>query len=602
MSDDTRAQAGPDGDGFFRLSETDKTFELRWRSGSLKYQDFKLLSEGGIAKLYSAFDENLRRTVVYKTLHDHLREDEIETQRFLREARVTANIAHPGTVPLYELGRDRNGNLFFTMKHVRGRDLRNIIDALHDGDPATTTAFPLPALIDILTRACETVAHAHSRGVIHRDLKPENILVDEFQDTNEVQYRLLSLLKGKDSSYTAVGDDDQSIYGWRGAKVGNILRFEKDYPSAKVIKLEENYRSTGSILEAANSVISNNKERLGKNLKTSSEQGEKIDLISVWDGIEEARKISIEIENLFSKGLRHDQMAVLVRAGHQTRLFEERFIDIGIPYKVIGAKFYERLEIRDVLAYLRVVQQPKDDLALERIINVPKRGLGSSTINLIHSYGRNNKVSFFSAIQQLLMTDELRPNVKRSLQCLVNQFIEWKNVSTKISHTDLALQVFEESGYLAYWQNDKSIDGEGRLENLKELINAMSGFENLSGFLEHISLVMDGDNEAEAGEVSLMTLHAAKGLEFDAVFLPGWEEGLFPSQRSIDELGMAGLEEERRLAYVGITRAKKRLYITFAANRQIHGLWQGSIPSRSVSYTHLRAHETPEHIEIRLQR
>ncbi|MDC0227977.1 UvrD-helicase domain-containing protein [Alphaproteobacteria bacterium] len=408
-------------------------------------------------------------------------------------------------------------------------------------------------------------------------------LVDEYQDTNTIQYLWLRLLVENTKNICCVGDDDQSIYGWRGARVGNILRFEKDYPSAKVIKLEENYRSTASILEAANSVISNNKERLGKNLKTSSEQGEKIDLISVWDGVEEARKISIEIENLFSKGLRHDQMAVLVRAGHQTRHFEERFIDIGIPYKVIGAKFYERLEIRDALAYLRVVQQPKDDLALERIINVPKRGLGSSTINLIHSYARKNELSFFSAIQQLLMTDEFRPNVKKSLQSLVDQFIEWKNVSTKISHTDLALKVFEESGYLAYWQNDKSIDGEGRLENLKELINAMSSFENLSGFLEHISLVMDGDNEAEAGEVSLMTLHAAKGLEFDVVFLPGWEEGLFPSQRSIDELGMAGLEEERRLAYVGITRARKRLFITFAANRLIHGLWQGSIPSRFIS-------------------
>ncbi|MDC0093194.1 UvrD-helicase domain-containing protein [Alphaproteobacteria bacterium] len=408
-------------------------------------------------------------------------------------------------------------------------------------------------------------------------------LIDEYQDTNTIQYLWLRLLAEKSNNICCVGDDDQSIYGWRGAQVGNILRFEKDYPSAKVIKLEENYRSTERILEAANSVISNNKERLGKNLKTSSEQGEKIDLISVWDGIEEARKTSIEIENLFSNGLRHDQMAVLVRAGHQTRQFEERFIDIGIPYKVIGAKFYERLEIRDALAYLRVVQQSNDDLALERIINVPKRGIGTSTTSLIHSYARKNEMSFFSATQELLMTDELRPNVKNSLQNLINQFIEWNSQSKEITHTDLTLRVLEESGYLAHWQNDKSIEGEGRLENLKELVNAMSGFENLQGFLEHISLVMDGDSQAEAGEVSLMTLHAAKGLEFDVVFLPGWEEGLFPSQRSIDELGLAGLEEERRLAYVGITRAKKRLFITFAANRQIHGLWQGSIPSRFIS-------------------
>ena len=408
-------------------------------------------------------------------------------------------------------------------------------------------------------------------------------LVDEYQDTNTIQYLWLKLFANKSQNICCVGDDDQSIYGWRGAQVGNILKFEKDYTSAKVIKLEENYRSTGRILEAANSIIANNKERLTKKLKTSSGDGDKIDLISVWDGVEEARITSLEIENLHSLGFRYDQIAVLVRAGHQTRYFEERFVDIGIPYKVIGAKFYERLEIRDALAYLRVVQQPNDDLALERIINVPKRGLGTSTTSLIHSYAKKNNISFFSASQELLLTDELRPNVKRTLQNLINQFIDWNNHNKEISHTDLALKVLEESGYIGHWQNENSIEGEGRLENLKELINAMSGFDNLSGFLEHISLVMDGDNEAEAGEVSLMTLHAAKGLEFEAVFLPGWEEGMFPSQRSIDELGLSGLEEERRLAYVGITRAKKRLFITFAANRQIHGLWQGSIPSRFIS-------------------
>ena len=408
-------------------------------------------------------------------------------------------------------------------------------------------------------------------------------LVDEYQDTNTIQYLWLKLFANKSQNICCVGDDDQSIYGWRGAQVGNILKFEKDYTSAKVIKLEENYRSTGRILEAANSIIANNKERLSKKLKTSSGDGDKIDLISVWDGVEEAKITSLEIENLYSCGFRYDQIAVLVRAGHQTRYFEERFVDIGIPYKVIGAKFYERLEIRDALAYLRVVQQPNDDLALERIINVPKRGLGTSTTSLIHSYAKKNNISFFSASQELLMTDELRPNVKRTLQNLINQFIDWNNHNKEISHTDLALKVLEESGYIGHWQNENSIEGEGRLENLKELINAMSGFDNLSGFLEHISLVMDGDNEAEAGEVSLMTLHAAKGLEFEAVFLPGWEEGMFPSQRSIDELGLSGLEEERRLAYVGITRAKKRLFITFAANRQIHGLWQGSIPSRFIS-------------------
>ena len=408
-------------------------------------------------------------------------------------------------------------------------------------------------------------------------------LVDEYQDTNTTQYLWLRLLAEKSKNICCVGDDDQSIYGWRGAQVGNILRFEKDYPSAKIIKLEENYRSTGKILSAANSVISNNKERLGKELRTSAADGEKIELIAVWDGIEEGRRIGYEIENLSNVGIRHDQMAVLVRAGHQTRYFEERFIEIGIPYKVVGAKFYERLEIRDALAYLRVIQQPNDDLALERIINTPKRGIGTSTTNMIHGYARKNEISFFSATEVLLSTDEFRPNVKKTLQNLINQFYHWTKEEKVISQTELAMKVFEESGYIEYWQNDKSIDSEGRLENIKELINAMSGFENLAGFLEHISLVMDGDTEAEAGEVSLMTLHAAKGLEFDAVFLPGWEEGLFPSQRSIDELGLIGLEEERRLAYVGITRARKKLFISYTANRQIHGLWQGSIPSRFIS-------------------
>ena len=409
------------------------------------------------------------------------------------------------------------------------------------------------------------------------------LLVYEYQDTNTTQYLLLRLLAEKSKNICCVGDDDQSIYGWRGAQVGNILRFEKDYPSAKTIKLEENYRSTGKILSAANSVISNNKERLGKELRTSAADGEKIELIAVWDGIEEARRIGYEIENLSNVGIRHDKMAVLVRAGHQTRYFEERFIEIGIPYKVVGAKFYERLEIRDALAYLRVIQQPNDDLALERIINTPKRGIGTSTTNMIHGYARKNEISFFSATEVLLSTDEFRPNVKKTLQNLINQFYHWAKEEKVISQTELAMKVFEESGYIEYWQNDKSIDSEGRLENIKELINAMSGFKNLGGFLEHISLVMDGDTEAEAGEVSLMTLHAAKGLEFDAVFLPGWEEGLFPSQRSIDELGLTGLEEERRLAYVGITRARKKLFISYTANRQIHGLWQGSIPSRFIS-------------------
>ena len=408
-------------------------------------------------------------------------------------------------------------------------------------------------------------------------------LVDEYQDTNTAQYLWLKILVKPENNICCVGDDDQSIYGWRGAEVGNILGFEKDFPNAKIVRLEQNYRSSENILNAANHLISNNKSRLGKSLKTVEGKGEQIHIISSLDGHDETRQISAKIEKINSKGIKYDQIAVLVRAGYQTRVFEERFVQVGLPYKVIGAKFYERLEIRDALSYFRVLLQNSDDLALERIINVPKRGIGSRTLNIIKNYARLEKISIFLAIEELIMTDELRPSVKKSLIDLIELFKNWEKDLKSISHTELAIKILEESFYIDHLKNEKTLESETRLENLKELINAMSNFDNMIGFLEHISLVTDGDTDNTDGEISLMTLHASKGLEFEAVFLPCWEEGSFPSQRSLDENGLEGLEEERRLAYVGITRAKKFLTISYVSNRQIHGLWQNLIPSRFIN-------------------
>ena len=408
-------------------------------------------------------------------------------------------------------------------------------------------------------------------------------LVDEYQDTNTAQYLWLKILVKPENNICCVGDDDQSIYGWRGAEVGNILRFEKDFPNAKIIRLEQNYRSSENILNAANHLISYNKSRLGKLLKTVEKEGENIKVISSFDGNDETRQISTQIENINSNGIKYDEIAVLVRAGYQTRAFEERFVQIGLPYKVIGVKFYERLEIRDALSYFRVLLQNSDDLALERIINVPKRGIGSRTLNLIKNYARIKRTCIFSAIEELILTDELRPSVKKSLIDLIESFKNWRRDLNSLSHTELAIKILEESSYIDFLKNEKTPESETRLENLKELINAMSNFDNMMGFLEHISLVSDGDTDSEDGAISLMTLHSSKGLEFEAVFLPCWEEGSFPSQRSLDENGLDGLEEERRLAYVGITRAKKFLTISYVSNRQIHGLWQNLIPSRFIS-------------------
>jgi DNA helicase II / ATP-dependent DNA helicase PcrA len=378
-----------------------------------------------------------------------------------------------------------------------------------------------------------------------------------------------------------VGDDDQSIYGWRGAEVDNILRFEHDFPGAKVIRLERNYRSTGHILAAASHLIAHNEGRLGKTLRTEDVDGERVTVTGAWDSEEEARAIGEEIEELQRTGENLNEISILVRASFQMREFEDRFVTLGLPYRVIGGpRFYERAEIRDALAYLRTINSPADDLAFERIINVPKRGLGDATVQLLHDHARKRRIPLFEAARAVVETDELKPKARGSLRGLVQQFDRWRAQREVTAHTELAEIVLDESGYTEMWQKDRSADAAGRLENLKELVRSMEEFENLQGFLEHIALVMDREDGAQEEAVSLMTLHSAKGLEFDNVFLPGWEEGLFPSQRTLDEQGRAGLEEERRLAHVGLTRARRRAKIFFATNRRIHGTWSTTIPSR----------------------
>lgn len=418
------------------------------------------------------------------------------------------------------------------------------------------------------------------------------ILVDEYQDTNIAQYLWLRLLAQGHSNITCVGDDDQSIYAWRGAEVGNILRFERDFKDSQVFRLEQNYRSTAPILAAASALISHNEGRLGKTLWTDSEGGEPILVRGLWDGSAEARFVSDHIENLQSnsdeeKSVFLRDIAILVRAGFQTRAFEERFLTLGLPYQVIGgARFYERMEIRDALAYLRVINQPDDDLAFERIINRPKRNIGEKTLQNLHVLARSSDISLYRAAAEIVTTDELKPRSRTSLANLMTDFSRWRSLSGEgantLPHFELAEILLDECGYTQMLMNDKSPEAPGRLENLKELISAMEDFENLAGFLEHVSLVMDNNENAGTDMINVMTLHGAKGLEFDTVFLPGWEEGLFPHQRNMDESGAAGLEEERRLAYVGITRAKKSVVISFAANRQMHGQWKSAVPSRFV--------------------
>ncbi len=419
------------------------------------------------------------------------------------------------------------------------------------------------------------------------------ILVDEYQDTNVAQYLWLRLLAQGSPNVCCVGDDDQSIYGWRGAEVDNILRFEQDFPGARIIRLERNYRSTGHILAAASGLIAANKGRLGKTLFTDGETGDKVTVMGVWDDEEEARAITRDIEEARSAGHPLNQIAILVRASFQMRAFEDRFVTTGLPYRVIGGpRFYERAEVKDALAYLEVTHNPSNDLKFERIVNVPKRGLGDTSVERIHALARARGVPLFRAAREIVETEELPGKARKSLRDLIDAFGRWQGLIETMKHTELAELILDESGYTAHWQADKSPQAQSRLENLKELVRFMHEFETLESFLEHVSLVMDAEQGDDGDRVSLMTLHAAKGLEFDTVFLPGWEEGLFPHQRSLDESGEKGLEEERRLAYVGITRARRRAKVSFAQNRRTRGLYQSAIPSRFVD-------DLPErHVEV----
>lgn len=414
------------------------------------------------------------------------------------------------------------------------------------------------------------------------------IMVDEYQDTNTIQYlwlRILAKKEGQVSNICCVGDDDQSIYSWRGAEIANILRFEKDFPGAQIIRLESNYRSTPIILAAASDLIAMNENRLGKTLHSgkSDIEGEKIQIVSTWDSDEEARFIGEKIESLAKEGKRYGDMAILVRNGAQTRPIEERLITLGLPYKVIGGiRFYERAEIRDAIAYMRIVAQPADNLALERIINTPRRGVGSAALQKMHVAAREMELPLSAAVIKLLENNAIKGKSAKELNQLMQTIALCKSMIEEQGHVRAVEYLLDASGYTEMWKQSSAPDAPGRLENLKELIHAIAEFQTLGGFLEHVSLIMDNDEISGDDKVNLMTLHGAKGLEFDTVFLPGWEEGLFPSQRTLDESGNAGLEEERRLAYVGLTRAKQRVIISHAANRQIYGSWQSSIPSRFI--------------------
>ncbi|MBM3545053.1 MAG: AAA family ATPase [Alphaproteobacteria bacterium] len=419
------------------------------------------------------------------------------------------------------------------------------------------------------------------------------MLVDEYQDTNVAQYLWLRLLAQGNGNICCVGDDDQSIYGWRGAEVDNILRFETDFPGARIIRLERNYRSTGHILAAASGLIAHNKGRLGKTLRTDGSEGEKVTVEGCCDDEEEARVIGEDIEQLQRQGHVLGEIAILVRASFQMRAFEDRFITLGLPYRVIGGpRFYERQEIRDATAYFDVTLNPANDLKFERIINTPRRGLGEATLKSLHQLARAQSVPLFQAARLMIETEELKPRPRKSLADLIAAFDRWRGLIDTMGHTELAELILDESGYTGMWQAERSPQAQSKLENLKELIRFMEEFDTLAGFLEHVALVMDAQTEEGADRVNLMTLHSAKGLEFDTVFLPGWDEGLLPHQRSLDESGTAGLEEERRLAHVGLTRARKFAKITFAQNRRNHGMWQTALPSRFID-------ELPiDHVEV----
>ncbi len=472
----------------------------------------------------------------------------------------------PHKVPEYELSQD-SANPALTVYKIYQERLKTL-NAVDFGD---------------LLLHCITIFSAHSDVLKRYQQQFRYVMVDEYQDTNVAQYLWLRLLAMGHNNICCVGDDDQSIYGWRGAEVANILRFEKDFPDAVVIRLEQNYRSTPEILGAAAALIAHNKDRLGKTLWTTQETGEKISLYGLWDGESEARFVGEEIERWQRAKESLASIAILVRAGHQTREFEDRLITLAIPYRVIGGpKFYERMEVRDALAYLRLIVQPEDSLSFERIINTPRRGIGNSTLQILNQFARLEQISLVHATGKLLGTDELKGAAKNSLRSFLTDLERWQRCLQTMTPAELAQTVLDESGYTQMWMQDKSVEAPGRLENLKELVSALDEFQSLGDFLEHVSLVMDNNSAAQSEAVSIMTLHSAKGLEFNTVFLAGWEEGIFPNARSLDAEAREGLEEERRLAYVGLTRARKRVYISFVANRRLHGLWQSSLPSRFI--------------------
>ncbi|MFL1780451.1 UvrD-helicase domain-containing protein [Candidatus Hepatincolaceae symbiont of Richtersius coronifer] len=409
------------------------------------------------------------------------------------------------------------------------------------------------------------------------------ILVDEYQDTNTLQYIFIRILAAKYHNICCVGDDDQSIYSWRGAEIANILRFEKDFPGAKILRLEQNYRSTNPILKVASSLIAKNSARWDKTLWTDNEEGLKVKLFEASNGKHEAEQISRLVDTLVRKGHKYKNVAILVRATFQTREIEERLIFNRIPYKFIGGnKFFDRLEIKDAVAYLRLFNQKYDDMAYLRIINSPKRGIGESSLQKIRAYAGANKLSMFAASKDILGKKIVSAKVENELKTFLESFSHWQELAPKISLSNLTKQILEESGYLYMWETEKTQESKDRVDNLKELWNSMHNYTSLEEFLEHVSLVSDKDEEQQDNKVAVMTLHGAKGLEFDIVFLPGWEEGIFPNQRSMDETGDLALQEERRLAYVGITRAKQDLYISYANNRQMYGNWQACLPSRFI--------------------
>lgn len=492
-------------------------------------------------------------------------------------------------------------NRAWTPEHVRGEEtahFNNRGSELYAGYQDRLRTLNAVDFGDLLLHMV-TIFQRHPDVLAEYQRRFKYILVDEYQDTNTAQYLWLRLLAQGHRNICCVGDDDQSIYGWRGAEVGNILRFEKDFPGAVVVRLEQNYRSTEHILAAASGLIAANRDRLGKELWTAEKGGEKVRLIGHWDGDEEARWIGEEIESL-SRGTRGldpiplNGQAILVRASHQMRAFEDRFLTIGLPYRVIGGpRFYERQEIRDAMAYFRLAVSPDDDLAFERVVNLPKRGLGDKAQAMIRTCARQAEAGLVMGAKAALQQGAIGGKAAGALRAFLDGIGRWHAaVLENADHVRLAETILEESGYTDMWLADKTPEAPGRLENLKELVKALEGFENLQGFLEHVALIMDNDKDQSEDKVSIMTLHAAKGLEFPAVFLPGWEDGLFPSQRALDESGQRALEEERRLAYVGITRAEAICTISFAGNRRVYGQWQSQLPSRFIDELPVR------HVEI----